>query len=354
MGKTFLCRSLDSVEYFDCELPGIRRMLADPEAFLKKLNGKRIVLDEIHRLDSPAEILKIAADHYPATKIIATGSSTIGVSSRFRDSLTGRKTELWLTPLTNSDMKAFGKKDLNNRFLYGGLPPFLMTEKYNESDYVEWIESYWSRDVLELFRLERRHSFLKFFELIITQSGSIFDATRFARPCEVSRPTISNYLSVLEATLIAHVIRPFSTRKSTEIISAPKVYAFDTGFVCFMRGWQDFRDKDRGFLWEHFVLNELHFMYQRKHVGYWRNKHGMEVDFILTSRTAPPTALECKWSVDSFDSRNLLSFRRIHPEGLNVVIAHDVDISFTRNYGNTEVIFTGISNLEEVLAGLSH
>jgi predicted AAA+ superfamily ATPase len=40
--------------------------------------GKRLILDEIHRLDNPSEILKIAADHYPEVKIIATGSSTLG------------------------------------------------------------------------------------------------------------------------------------------------------------------------------------------------------------------------------------------------------------------------------------
>ena len=62
------------------------------------------------------------------------------------------------------------------------------------------------------------------------QSGEMFEASAFARPCEVSRPTISNYLSVLEATYVIHVIRPFSTHKATEIVAAPKVYAFDTGF----------------------------------------------------------------------------------------------------------------------------
>jgi len=60
-GKTFLCQSLRQVEYFDCELPSTRRMMQDPEAFLDGVRGKRIVLDEIHRLSNPAELLKIAA-----------------------------------------------------------------------------------------------------------------------------------------------------------------------------------------------------------------------------------------------------------------------------------------------------
>ena len=98
-GKTTLCRSLPGVEYFDCELPRVRRMLDDPEAFLEDMAGKRIVLDEVHRLDRPAELLKIAADHHPKTRIVATGSSTLGASARFRDTLAGRKAIVWLTQI---------------------------------------------------------------------------------------------------------------------------------------------------------------------------------------------------------------------------------------------------------------
>lgn len=60
-GKTVLCQGLPEVEYLDCELPSVRRRVADPEAFLAAIGRRRVVLDEIHRLDRPAEILKIAA-----------------------------------------------------------------------------------------------------------------------------------------------------------------------------------------------------------------------------------------------------------------------------------------------------
>src|SRR3989442_13238364 len=85
VGKTVLCKSLESIEYFDCELPRVRRMMEDPQGFLEQLEGKRIVLDEIHRLTNPSELLKIAADHYPRIKVVATGSSTLGASSKFKD-----------------------------------------------------------------------------------------------------------------------------------------------------------------------------------------------------------------------------------------------------------------------------
>lgn len=207
-GKTTLCKSIPKVEYFDCELPSVRRATADPEAFLADLRGRVVVLDEVHRLDDPSELLKIAADHHPDIRVLATGSSILGASAKFRDTLAGRKTELWLTPMTMADLDDFGKTGLPHRFLHGGLPPFFLSPDLPVRDFQEWMEAFWAKDILELFRLERRSSFLKFAELLMAKSGGIFEATSFARPCEVSRTTIANYLAVLEATFVAHVVRP--------------------------------------------------------------------------------------------------------------------------------------------------
>jgi len=52
----------------------------------------------------------------------------------------------------------------------------------------------------------------------------------------------------------------------TEIVSAPKVYAFDTGFMCCYRGWHTLRQDDYGTLWEHYVLNELHAQTQSRKI----------------------------------------------------------------------------------------
>jgi predicted AAA+ superfamily ATPase len=349
-GKTCLCQDLPEVEYFDCELPRIRRMMLDPESFLDSLRGKRIVLDEIHRLQNPSELLKIAADYHPRTHIVATGSSTLGASKKFRDTLAGRKRDLWLAPMCLLDMDDANQTDLKHRFLRGGLPPFFLPEKHPERDFQEWMDAYWAKDIQELFRLERRDSFQRFTELVMAQSGGIFEATQFARPCEVSRPTIANYLRVLEATFVAHVVRPFSTRRPTEIVAAPKVYGFDTGFICYYRGWQDLRDDDLGTLWEHFVLNEIMARSQSREVFYWRDKRGHEVDFVIATHRKKPVAIECKWSANNFDPTNLVAFRHQHSEGDNIVLAHDVKRAFIRNYGDLRVRFDGIRSFADSIS----
>lgn len=338
-GKTYLCKSLDGVEYFDCELPRIRQLMEDPEDFLNSIKGKRVVLDEIHRLENPSELLKIAADYHSDTKVVATGSSTLDAFRKFRDSLTGRKVIINFTPILLHESEAFPRKSLRERMLYGGLPAFYLSGSLPEGEYQDWLHSYWAKDVQELFYVEKRHSFMKFTELLLAQSGSIFEATRFASACEVSRKTIMNYLAMLEITFVVRVIRPYSTHAATEIVSAAKVYGFDTGFVCHCRGWINLRQEDLGQLWEHLVLNEIIGRGCILNINYWRDRQGHEIDFVLSRRGVGPIVVECKWSSTNFDAKNIKVFRRRYPDGKNYVVANDVDREYEKDFDGVKVSF---------------
>jgi len=187
----------------------------------------------------------------------------------------------------------------------------------------------------------------------MARSAGIFQAQKFAKECEVAHGTIRNYLKVLETTLVAHVIRPFSTHRSTEIVSAPKVYAFDTGFVCYHRGWHELRREDVGLLWEHFVLNELQGCLQLREVRYWRDKHGHEVDFVLAPRGREPITIECKWSAGELDLAGLRSFRHAYPKGQNFLVAQDADRAFTRHHADLTITVLPLSSLVKQLQSLT-
>jgi uncharacterized protein len=351
-GKTVLASSLSDIEYFDCEIARTRFLFEEPFEALRTLKGKRIVLDEIHRLPNPSELLKIAHDYYPDIRVLATGSSSLGVSDKFKDTLTGRKLEIWLTPMNFQDLVDFegGTVDLKYRLLKGGLPAFFLSRELPELEYQEWMASYWSRDIQELFRLERRSAFLKLVELLFVQSGSIFEASRFAAPCEINRQTVTNYLSVMEATHLIHIVRPFTTRRAAEITSAAKTYAFDTGFVCYFRGWTELHAEELGPLWEHLVLNELQSFCLPQEILYWRDKRQHEIDFVISRRGKPPDAIECKWRSKDFDSRNLAILRSAYPDGRNFLVASDIDVPVVRHFSGLEVTFIGINHLKDFFA----
>lgn len=349
VGKTCLCQSLEDISYFDCELPRTRKQLEDPEGFLEEHAGRRLILDEIHRLDNPSELLKIAADHFDGTKIIATGSSTLGASSKFKDTLAGRKRDIWLSPMAYRDMEYFGNKGWDHRFLRGGLPGFYCSDDYPEKDYQEWLDAFWAKDIQELYRLEKRDSFLKFFELLMQQSGGMFEASSLASPCHASRTTLQNYLRVLEDTYAVTVLRPYFSNKGKEIISAPKVYGFDTGFVAFNKGWTDLRPEDRGMMWEHVVLNELLALGHRDQLRYWRTKQKQEVDFVLTRRGKPPVAIECKWKFDADrDCDQLVKFSESYQESELVLVAQNIPEPYRRKYKGVDVQFLRLKDLGRI------
>jgi hypothetical protein len=350
VGKTTLARSLSNVQYFDCELPRTAEALKDPEGFLGELKGKRIILDEIHRLADPSNVLKVATDHFPSVKVLATGSSTLGASAKFKDSLAGRKTEVFLTPVLESERALFGGSVLEERLRKGGLPPFLTDENPPPGDYEEWLDAYFARDVMELFRTGKRASFLRFAKLVFARSGGIFDASKFGRECEADRRTITTYLGILEETHVVHVLRPYSSHRPTEIVSAPKIMAFDTGFMCHYRGWTSLRREDMGLLWEHYVLNELQARLQTRQFQYWRDKKEREVDLIWAPPGKKPTAIECKWSAANADTAHLETFASLYPGSRLVVVARDVDQPYRRKSHGLEIEIIGLEKLVQGLA----
>ncbi len=345
VGKTFLCQSIPEVEYFNCSLLQVRRQMEDPQKFLGKLKKKKVILDEIHRLPNPGEILRVAADFLPSLKIIVTAPAKLPAFSHLPETLPGRVAQVWLTPMTSQDLVDFGNQDLAHRFLRGGLPSFFLSPERSEVEFHEWMDSFWAKDIQELFRLERRDPFQRFMELLFMQSGDIFEATRFAAPCGVSRPTITKYLAALEATQAVQVLRPFSTQRPTEIISAPKTYAFDTGFLCYYRGWQQLREEDFEFLWKHWVLNEIGSHLQGLAVQYWQDKRGHEVDFVLVRREMGLMTLSAQWKVKYFAPRNLQAFRYHYPGGPNWIVCQDLTRGYTHSFGKLKVDFM---NLEEM------
>jgi predicted AAA+ superfamily ATPase len=369
IGKTTLVKSLSedhkntengveyrSLLYYDCELKRNRDLIeSDVEEFWQGKENKIVILDEIHRLENPSEVLKIAADHYSNVKVIATGSSTLAASKKFKDTLSGRKIVIELRPLIEADLNAFAhnkniKKStktnalLEKRFLYGGMPENYLSDELPEYAFEEWIDSYWSKDIQELYELRSKFAFQKFMELLFIQSGGIFEASKFATDCKVSSPTISNFLHVLEETFVIDVLRPYHKRKNSEIVSAPKVYAFDTGLTCYLKGWSSLRNEDLGILWEHFVLNEFKAHLQNNaDILYWRNKKKQEVDFIIKKkRSQTVIAIETKWQAKNFNPDNLQAFRELHPEGENFLIANDIQESYTKNYTNLKVKFISL------------
>lgn len=327
VGKTTLAKALPAgeVTYLNCDRPQTAELLKDPDVYLRQVTTRHLVLDEVHQLPDPARVLKLAADEFPGLRVLATGSSTVAASRRFRDTLTGRKRVVVLRPVLFSELPAFGIQRIEDRLLRGGLPPALLAGEPPEDFYAEWLDSHFSRDVQELFPVGKRDGYLGLLQLLFRQSGGLLDATRLSRDLGLSRSTVLSYLEIAGVTLTIHLLRPYHAGNAREWTHQPKAYAFDTGLVCHARGWDRLRPEDCGQLWEHLVLDTLLSLHDAEHVRFWRSHSQREVDFVVPRRRDEVDAYECKWQALSPDVSGLKAFRRAYPQGRNYIVTPAVN-----------------------------
>lgn len=327
--------------FINCDLASSLRRLEDAEAFFKSQKKNSIVvLDEVHRLPDPSNVLKIAADHFPTLRVLATGSSTLAATRKFRDSLTGRKWTVYLCPVLWDECRnQFGVQDLDKRLLHGGLPEPLLAKMKNPDFFSEWMDSYFARDISELFGVRDRTGFLNLLRLLLCQSGGLADISKLASESEISRPTVKAHIEAMAVAHAVFLLRPFHGGGRREIVHRPKIYAFDTGFVTFTRGWDSIRDEDRGLLWEHLVLDTLRAAGFDSKIAYWRDKSGREIDFVLRRDNRNIDAIECKISPKNFDLELFKHFRSLYPHGKNWVVCPLEDETYERQAENIKIQF---------------
>jgi predicted AAA+ superfamily ATPase len=349
-GKTTLAQMFSTAVYQNCDLPSVVRRLFDPESFYDSLDkGANVIFDEIHRLEDPSRLLKIAADAYPHLKVLATGSSTLAATKKFRDSLTGRKQMIYLPPVLWSEcIDYFNIKELDRRLLHGGLPEPLLSETKNAAFFSEWMDSFYARDIQELFGIRNRTGFMKLLHLLLRQSGSLMDYTHLARLSDLSRHTVKAHVEAMSIAHAVFLLPPFHGGGQREITQRPKCYSFDTGFVTFVKGWDSIREDDRGLLWEHLVLDTLRTVVDDHNLFYWRDKSGREVDFVVKGRRKQSDAIECKINPDHFDPAHLAVFRSLYPEGKNYVLSPNIKSSYQRRYGKLKVDFISIKQIYDL------
>lgn len=346
VGKTTLSKELPDALFLNCDLPGTTRRVADVERFFAGVDAPHVVFDEVHQLPDPSRLLKVGADEFPHLKILATGSSSLAATRKFRDSLTGRKRTVHLLPVLHRELSEFGGSDIEHRLLHGGLPEPLLEDEKDPEFFAEWLDSYYARDVQELFQVAKRREFLKLVELLLRQSGNLLEVAGLAKHAGLSRPTVTNYLEVLQVTHLATILRPYHGGGRREILQQPKVYGFDTGFVSWVRGWESLHEQEYGLLWEHLVLETLLSQVDERGIHYWRDKEKREVDFVLPGPRGRCDAIECKWRASGYSPKALAAFRTLHPEGDSFVVTPQAEPPYAREFQGVIAVFCNLQQWE--------
>jgi len=327
-GKTTLASTVGrprGYQYFTFDDEVVRAAAEhDPSGFVADL-PRRVILDEVQRVPTLFAAIKSAVDRdRTAGRFILTGSANVLLIPKLSDSLAGRMEILRLHPLAQSELARTRPRflaalfdgtfkirrterlgsHLAARIAAGGYPAALarQTERRRRTWYRDYVEAIVERDVRDLARISALDAMPRLLSLAAAQSARLLNVSEIAAPFQLTRPTIRDYLTLLERVFLLNIVPPWHNNRISRLVKSPKVHLGDTGLACALLGVDsDALLADRpllGQMVETFVYQEL----RREASGldeamdffHFRDKDGAEVDVVIERGAHAVAGVEVK------------------------------------------------------------
>ena len=344
-GKTTLAQVVGeraSYAYLSFDGDGARGAAeADPAGFVADL-PERAILDEVQRVPALFSALKTAVDRRrTAGRFMLTGSANVLLVPKLADSLAGRMQILRLHPLAQCELarreprfldalfeRGFKTRrterlagQLAERIAAGGYPAALARPagRRRAAWYRDYLDALVQRDVRDLARISSLDALPRLLALAAAQTARLLNVTDLAGPFQLSRPTIRDYVTLLERVFLLETLPPWHSNRLSRLIKTPKLHLGDTGLACALLGVDAAGlAADRsllGQILETFVFQEL-----RRQASWhdeplaffhFRDKDGAEVDIVLErgARTLAGVEVKAAATVTAADFRGLRKLR---------------------------------------------
>lgn len=297
VGKTTLIEAiLDSEEYLllDGDDPTTRALLNEPNtAQIGTILGhhKYVFIDEAQRINGIGVTMKIITDKFKKVQLFASGSSAFDLSNKINESLTGRKWEYSLFPISweeyeNHHGYLLAVQNLENRLLYGFYPDVLNNMGDEVSILRNLVDSYLYKDILAYGEVRKPDVLGKLVQALAFQIGNEVNYSELAQTVGVDKNTVAKYIELLEKGYIVFKLSSFSRNLRNEIKTNKKIYFYDNGVRNMIIG--NFNPlelrPDKGALWENFLISErikqIAYKQSLARTYFWRTKQQQEVDFV--------------------------------------------------------------------------
>ena len=350
-GKTTLAQTAcASHDYFSFDDDVVRGgATADPMGFVADLPD-RVVLDEVQRVPSLFTALKLEVDRRRAPgRFVLTGSTNVLAVPAVQDSLAGRLETVRLHPLAQCEIYAetssqngflatiFGDgfklrqterlgTCLAERIVSGGYPAALSRPagRRRANWYVNYIEAQVQRDIGDLSRISGLADVPRLLSLAAAHTAQLFNVSNLAEQFQLSRPTIKQYLTLLERVYLLEQLLPWHRNIQKRLVKTPKLHVGDTGLACALLGVDSTSlSADRellGHLLETFVFQELRRQatWHSRPVEFfhYRDKDQVEVDIVLESgRRVAGVEVKAGATVTDSDFRGLRRLKGVSGSG---------------------------------------
>lgn len=295
------------------------------------LGSKRIlVIDEAQRISDIGLRLKLITDQVPDVQVIATGSSSFELASKVNESLTGRKREFRMYPLTFGEMVQHTQfldevRMIPHRMVYGYYPEVVCTPGDERAILKELSDSYLYKDILSLDSINKPDKLVRLLKALALQIGSQVSYNEIGTLIGLDSKTVERYVDILEKSFIVFRLGTFSRNLRNELKASRKIYFWDLGIRNAIIGnlAQIENRTDAGELWENFVIAER--MKRNAYKGsfaqsyFWRTRQQHEIDY-LEEEDGILYAFEFKWNLRKANVKCPESFKTAYPEAVYKVI----------------------------------
>lgn len=299
----------DEVLFLNADEADVRDSLENTTSTQLRLlfGDKKIVfIDEAQRVNGIGITLKLITDVLKDVQVIATGSSAFDLSSQTQESLTGRKLEFFLYPLSFGEMVNHHglleeKRHLEQRLIYGYYPEIVTDASKAERNIKLLANSYLYKDILQLETIKKPALLTKILKAIALQIGSEVSFQEISRLVGADVHTVEKYVDLLEKCFVLFTLPALNRNVRNEIRKGKKIYFYDTGVRNAVIGnFSTLSSRtDVGALWENFLIAErmkvLRYSHQDPDLYFWRTTQQQEIDFI-EERSSGISAFEFKWN----------------------------------------------------------
>jgi len=294
----------------------IRKVIREYEEMLEKdfREGKYLLLlDEIQKLSNWEDQIKRIYDTFKNIKIIISGSESLFIKKKSKETLAGRIFEFKVEPLSFKEFLSFKgvkfrpvglyEKELIKLFneftLTQGFPELVgikdkdIIKKYIRESIVEKVIY---RDIPKLFKIRDITTIESLLNILMEEPGQLIEISSLAKELKISRQTLSNYLTYLEESFLIRKLYNFSRSRRKVERKLKKYYPTIVSVDLLFR--EDEFSKSKVFEW--LLVNQL------KAEFFWRDSYKNEVDVVLANRK--PVPIEIKYG--KIDVKGLLAFMR--------------------------------------------
>lgn len=333
-----------------------------------------IFLDEIQYIEDWQAIVKKYYDlSNKKIKFVLTGSQSILLKCKSKESLAGRIFDYYLQPLSFTEFLkinkielgplikfdlfdlpktyfdlsgynlTYGKKvyDISKEYIINGQFPEsrTLTSDENKSEYI--LESVLGKileDCIKIYKIEKREEFKLVAYQLLNNISSTFELENIAREIGLSSLTIEKYLGYLKESFVFEILFKYHKSLIERGRILKKVYTTCVNFNCAFNHYKESHVDEVpdvfGKIIENLIYNILNQKYPRRNISFWRNGE-KEIDFIIIKdKDILPIEVKITKNIDNKDLKVIAEYIKSKKIGYGIVITKN-ELSKKQVYDQT-------------------